>query len=72
MNKLFLILITLLFSASAFAADSGPISFTKKEIAFFKWGTGKNEVKLVKTEEENIIHGTDEGGKGILTDGHIL
>jgi hypothetical protein len=63
LNKLFLILITLLFSASAFAADSGPISFTKKEIAFFKWGTGKNEVKLVKTEEENIIHGTDEGGK---------
>jgi len=44
---LFLFSYSLAFCQSA----SDSISFTKKEIAFFKWGTGEKEVKLTKTAE---------------------
>lgn len=51
-------------SASAFCqTSSDPISFTQKEIAFFKWGNGGNEVVLIKDESENSYHGPDLGGK---------
>jgi hypothetical protein len=43
--------------------SSTPISFTKKEIVFLNWGSGENEVKLIKNEEPNIYHGIDQGGK---------
>jgi len=68
LNKFFLITITLLFSASVFAADSEKISFTKKEIAFFKWGSGEYEVGLSKNESPNILHGQDLGGKKVVYD----
>lgn len=59
----FTILIVFSTSQTLFAQSDSPVSFTKKEIAFFKWGDGDNEVKLVKNEEENIVHGMDMGGK---------
>lgn len=36
------------------AQSNAPISFTKKEIAFFKWGTGGDDVKLNKTQATHI------------------
>jgi hypothetical protein len=60
-------LISILFSSVSISpafcqSSSAPISFTKKEIAFFKWGEGKKEVKLVSYKEKNIYHGMDLGG----------
>src|SRR5579871_804487 len=36
-----------------FAQSDEPISFTKKEVGFFKWGAGENEVKLSKIQERH-------------------
>jgi len=58
LKRLFLILITLLFSTSVFAAGSETISFTKKEIAFFKWGNKDKEVGCNKIDEI-VHHGSD-------------
>src|SRR5579871_2398688 len=35
-----------IFPSIIFAQSDAPISFTKEEIAFFKWGTSETEVKL--------------------------
>ncbi len=43
--------------------SSAPISFTKKEIGFYKWGVGSDEVGLQKNESDNIYHGMNLGGK---------
>lgn len=48
------------FIATVFAqSNTGSIAFTKKEIAFFKWGNGKNEVTC--SNFNTVIHrGSDE------------
>ena len=57
--KKIVLISTLLFGISYIAAfgqtSSVPISFTKKEIAFFKWGSGENEVgRKIKTWEDRL------------------
>ncbi len=51
--NLTLLVVTFVFH-SVLAQSNSPISFTKKEIAFLKWGDGRNEVKLNKTKHKLI------------------
>jgi hypothetical protein len=58
-------LLFFIFINSLAFSQSSPnsVTFTKKEIAFFKWGDGPNEVGITKHEEEDIVQGTDAGDK---------
>jgi len=49
---IFNVILLLLFSDSLSFCQSSPnsVTFTKKEIAFLKWGKGSNEVSLGKDE----------------------
>lgn len=62
---IFASLLFFVFINSLAFSQSSPnsITFTKKEIAFFKWGSGSNEVGISKHEEEDIEQGVDEGDK---------
>ncbi len=52
--------LVLMYSFIISHAASDSISFTKKEIAFFKWGDGEKEIKLNK-----ITHKTIDRSKGV-------
>jgi hypothetical protein len=58
-----LLLISIFVTHSVLAQTNSSINFTKKEIAFFKWGTGANEVGIGGISQEDVNKDTQNHKK---------
>jgi len=60
LTPIFSLLILIFLNHSVFAQSNSTISFTKKEIAFFKWGEGDNQIRLKKGHSHHNGQATTE------------
>ena len=65
-RPVFILMLLFSFFYSSLAlcqSTSDSISFSKKEMAFIKWGQDKNEFGFLRRESKNTYQGIDLGGK---------